>query len=157
MKSLSNFTAAFHGFVQDEAHREAEGILSEKDPARKDFDLDSLRKFSYKEQLTKLQRTSPLLVACVMGTISKSNVKSFEDLTRKGFGGPNRDQNIDLIPAVVQSVSRIVKNRHPYSLSLMSSLNSLFLWTCRVSGHVFHLFNSLGDCYRYIASWPKLK
>ena len=148
MKSLPNFTAAFHNFVQDEAHKEAEGILTEKDPSRKNFTLDSLRKFTYKEQLTKLQRTSPLLVACVTGSISKSKVTSSGDMTRKGFGGSNRDQNIDLTPAVVQSVARIVKNCHPYSLSLMACLNSLFLWTNRVSGHVFHLLNSLGDCYR---------
>ena len=134
--------------MQEEAHKESEGILSDKDPARKDFTLNSLRKFSYKEQLAKLQKSSPLLVACITGSISKTKVKTSEDLTRKGFGGQNRDKNIDLTPAVVQTVSRILKNKHPYSLTLMASLNSLFLWTCRVSGNVFQLLNSLGDCYR---------
>ena len=43
----------------------------------------------------------------------------------------------------------MLKNRHPRSVSVVPSLNSLFLWTSRVSGHVFHLFNSLGDCFRY--------
>ena len=134
--------------MQEEAHKESEGILSDKDPARKDFTLNSLRKFSYKEQLAKLQKSSPLLVACITGSISKTKVKTSEDLTRKGFRGQNRDKNIDLTPAVVQTVSRILKNKHPYSLTFMASLNSLFLWTCRVSGHVFQLLNSLGDCYR---------
>ena len=148
LKALPSFDKAFHNFVQEEAHKESEGILSDKDPARKDFTLNSLRKFSYKEQLAKLQKSSPLLVACITGSISKTKVKTSEDLTRKGFGGQNRDKNIDLTPAVVQTVSRILKNKHPYSLTLMASLNSLFLWTCRVSGHVFQLLNSLGDCYR---------
>ena len=148
LKALPNFNSAFYRFVQEEAHRESEGILLDKDPARKDFTLDSLRKFTYREQLNKLQTASPLLVACVTGAIAKTKVKTSEDLTRKGFGGPNRDQKIDLTPAIVQTVSRIMKNKHPYSLTLMASLNSLFLWTCRVSGHVFQLFNSLGDCYR---------
>lgn len=148
MKSFPNFASAFHGFVQDEARKEAEGILSEKDPPCSAFTLDTVRKFSYKEQLAKLQRTTPLLVACITGSISKSKVSNSEQISRKGFGGSCRDQNIDLIPAIVQSVCRIMKNRHPYSLTTMASLNSLFLWTSRVSGHVFQLFNSLGDCYR---------
>ena len=152
---MPGFTPAFHGFVQEEAHKESEAILTDKDPARKDFTLASLRKFTYKEQLSKLQRTSPLLVACVTGSISKTRVKSSGDLTRKGFGGQNREQKIDLTPAVVQTVSRIMKNKHPNSLTLMASLNSLFLWTCRVSGHVFQLLNSLGDCYRYTGALDK--
>ena len=148
MKSLPNFASAFHRFVQDEAHKEAEGILTEKDPPRSAFTLDTLRKFSYKEQLAKLQRTSPLLVACVTGSISRTKVSNLEQISRKGFGGSNQDQNVDLVPAIVQSVGRIIKNRHPYSLTTLASLNSMFLWTSRVSSHVFQLLNSLGDCYR---------
>ena len=122
--------------------------MSEKDPAKSCFSLDSLRKFSYKDQLAKLQRTSPLLVACVTGTISKEKIYETETITRKGFGGSKSDKRIDLVPTIVQSVSRIVKNRHPRSISLVPSVNSLFLWTHRVSSHVFQLLNSLGDCFR---------
>ena len=96
----------------------------------------------------KLQRTNPVLVASVIGSIRKLKVRSEEDLKRKGFGGPNRAEDIDLTPAVVQSVSRILKNCHPYSLTLLSSMNSIFLWSCKVSGKVFEFFNLLGDCYR---------
>ena len=149
MKSFPKFAPAFHDFVHEEARKESECIKSDRDPPRTSFTLDTLRKFSYKEQLTKLQRSSPLLVACVAGSISKEKTSTLEDISRKGFGGKNRDQNIDLVPALVQSVVRILKNRHPFSLSTMACLNSLFLWTNRVSGHVFQLFNSLGDCYRY--------
>ena len=91
---------------------------------------------------------NPLLVASVIGSIRKMKIRSEEDLTRKGFGGANRSQDIDLSPAVVQSVSRIVKNCHPSSLSILPCMNSIFLWTCRASGHIFQLLNALGDCYR---------
>ena len=33
------------------------------------------RKFSYKEELQRFQRTNPLLLACVAGTISKCKVR----------------------------------------------------------------------------------
>ena len=148
MKSFPNFTSAFHNFVLDEARREAQTI-SEKDPPRSAFTLETLRQFTYKDQLIKLQESSPLLVACVTGSISKDKVDTAEEVYRKGLGGRNADQSIDLVPAVVQSVTRILKNRHPRSLSTVSCLNSLFLWTSRVSGHVFQFLNSLGDCYKY--------
>ena len=75
---------------------------------------------------------------------------TYEDLTRKGFGGACRDEDIDLTPTIVQTISRILKNRHPNSVNVMACLNSLFLWTNHVAGNVFHFFNLLGDCYRYL-------
>ena len=153
MRTLPGFNSALVHFVQDEAYREADGILAEKDAPRKEFNIENLQNFTYKEQLGKLQRTNPLLVACVMGSIRKIKIKTVDDLRRKGFGGADTAQDIDLIPAVVQSVSRIVKNCHPRSISTIPAINSLFLWTSRVSGHVFELFNYLGDCYRYSISY----
>ena len=96
----------------------------------------------------KLQQTNPLLVASVTGSIRKVKIRNDEDATRKGFGGANRSLSIDLTAAIVQTVSRIVKNCHPASLTIMACMNSIFLWTCCVSGHVFHLSNALGDSYR---------
>jgi hypothetical protein len=106
LKSFPSFQTAFHSFVQEEARSEAENVLKDKDDARSEFNLDNLRKFSYKEQLVKFQRTNPLLMASIIGTISKSKVTKYEDISRKGFGGRHRTQDIDLIPSVVQSVSR---------------------------------------------------
>lgn len=96
LKSFQGFQAAFKDFVQDEARRESEGILSDKDPARTSFSLDSLKQFSYKDQLARLQQSSPLLVAAVVGTISSKKVTDFDQITRKGFGGPKSDKEIDL-------------------------------------------------------------
>ena len=149
LKSYPNFEAAFHGFVQDEARREADNIVGEKDSARQEFNLETLRKFSYKAQLQKFQQTSPLLVACMVGTISKTKVTNIEEISRKGFGGRNRAEDIDLVPSIVQSVSRILKNRHPMSVSNVPCINSLYLWANRSPGHIFHFYNSLGDSYRY--------
>ena len=86
-----------------------------------------------------------------MGSIWKLKVRTAEDLKRKGFGGSNRAEEIDLVPVVVQSISRIIKNCHPFSLTVLPSMNSLFLWSCRATGKVFDHFNLMGDCYRYFA------
>ena len=90
MRPLPGFDSALVTFVQDQAFQEADGILAEKDIPVKEINLNTLRKFSYKEQLLKLQRTNPLLVACIMGSIRKLKIRSDEDLTRKGFGGSSR-------------------------------------------------------------------
>ena len=149
MKLLSNFEPAFQSFVQEESRLEAQQILEGKDSPRSSFKLEDLRNFSYSDQLIKFQRTNPILVASISGTLSKTKRAQCEDLSRKGFGGPNRSENIDLVPSVVQTISRVLKNRHPHSISLLPCLNSLHLWTNRVPGHLFHFFNSLGDSYRY--------
>ena len=91
MRPLPGFSAALVDFVQEEAFHEADGILKNKDPPVKEFSLDSLENFSYTEQLAKLQRTNPILVACIKGSIRKLKIKSDVDLTRKGFGGNARE------------------------------------------------------------------
>ena len=53
MRNLPNFHGAFIKLVQDEAYKEGSNILLEKDDPRKDFDMNCLRNFSYKEQLGK--------------------------------------------------------------------------------------------------------
>ena len=148
MKTLSNFDSAFQSFVQEETKKEADAVLDEKDDPRSEFKLKNIRKFSYKNELDKFQKTNPLLLAAIIGTISKQKVTKYCDISRKGFGGPNSGTDIDLVPSVVQTVSRILKNRHPRSLSTIPCINSLYLWANRVSGHVFHFYNSLGDSYR---------
>ena len=148
MASLTSFQPALNSFVQEESRKQAENILLEKDLPRATFSMQALESFSYKDQLQKFERTNPLLMASIVGTLSKARNMSGEDLSRKGFGGPNRSENVDLTPAICQSVSRILKNRHPYSISTLPSLNSLYLWANRVPGQLYHLYNSLGDCFR---------
>ena len=148
MKELPNFDLDLVKFIQEESRTQAEAIVLQKDPNRNTFTLENLRKFSNKEQLDKLQKTNPLLTATIVGTLSKTRGVKAEELSRKGFGGANREEDIDLTPCVVQSISRILRNRHPSSISLIPCLNSLFMWTSRVPGQVFHWFNSLGDCFR---------
>ena len=149
MKDLAEFPTEFLAFVHEEARKEAQGIVKEKDLPRSSFSLNDLRDFSYKDQLLKFQRTNPILMASILGTMSKNKREHPENISRKGFGGANRGEEIDLIPSVVQTVARVLKNRHSGSVSLLPSLNSLHLWGHRVPGHLFHFFNSLGDCYRY--------
>ena len=90
MRPLPGFYSALAIFVQDQAFQEADGILTEKDIPVKEINIDTLRKFSYKEQLLKLERTNPILVSCIKGSIRKLKIRSDEDLTRKGFGGSAR-------------------------------------------------------------------
>ena len=161
MKKLKGFDTALQAFVQEETKKESDNILSDKDLPKSEFNLDNIRKFSYKSELNKFQQTNPILLAAIIGSISKEKVTKYSDISRKGFGGSNPSTNIDLVPTVVQTVTRILKNRHPRSLSTIPCINSLYLWSNRVPGHIFHLYNSLGDSYRlankYCSAWPRLK
>ena len=149
MKQISSFDSALHSFVQEETKREADAVISDKDIPRSEFNLENIRKFSHKAELDKFQKTNPLLLAAIIGTISKQKVTKYSDISRKGFGGPNSGSDIDLVPSVVQTVARILKNRHPRSHSTVPCMNSLYLWANRVPGHIVHFYNSLGDCYRF--------
>ena len=62
MKDIPSFDKHHHSFVQEEARKEADAVLSEKDPPRAEFTLANIRKFSYKNELDKLQRNNPLLL-----------------------------------------------------------------------------------------------
>ena len=150
MKPLPNFPSEFVAFVQEESRQEAQGILKNKDIPRASFTLQDMMDFDYNDQLEKFKKTNPILVACILGTMSRKKGETSENISRKGFGGARRGEDVDLIPSVVQTVSRILKNRHPRSVSLLPSLNSLHLWGNRVPGHLFHFFNSMGDCYRCV-------
>ena len=88
-------------------------------------------------------------LATIIGSISKQKVINFSDISRKGFGGANSGLDIDLVPSVVQTVSRILKNRHPRTHTTMPCMNSLYLWANRVPGHIVHFYNMLGDSYRF--------
>ena len=161
MENMTGFDTALQNFVKEKTKKEADTILSDKDLPRSQFNLENLRKFSYKTELDKFQKNTPLLLAAIIGSITKDKVNKYSDISRKGFGGPNSSNDIDLVPSVVQTVSRILKNRHPRSLSTIPCINSLYLWSNRVPGHIFHLYNSLGDSYRlankYCSAWPRLK
>ena len=148
LKNLPEFQEVFKSFLFEEARKEAENILGDKDPPRSSFTLETLREFSYKDQLAKLQQYSPLLITCISGSLAKAKDTAVTDLSRKGFGGRNMEEEIDLTPMIVQTAARTIRNRHPRSLTTVTAMNSIFFWTSRVSCHVFHLFNSLGDCYR---------
>ena len=62
MRTLSDFDTEFQQFVQEESRLEASRILEVKDPSKTSFTLENLRKFSYKEQLHKFQKTTPILL-----------------------------------------------------------------------------------------------
>ena len=150
MKSLPNFPSTLVAFVHEESRLEAQGILQDKDAARTSLTLQDVMDFDYNTQFNKFQKTNPILVASILGTLSRVKGERPENVSRKGFGGARLGEDIDLIPAVVQTVSRVLKNRHSRSVSLLPSLNSLHLWGNRVPGHLFHFFNSMGDSYRCV-------
>ena len=148
MKTLPHFHSDFCSFILEESRREASKTTVEKDEQSTEFNMESIKKFSYESELEKFQKTNPILLAALVGTISKQKVEDYSDISRKGFGGPFSSSDIDLVPCVVQTASRILKNRHPRSISNIPCMNSVYLWGNRVPGKVLHFFNTLGDSYR---------
>ena len=148
MKGLPNFNHALCCFILEETRREA-AKNDGKDPPLASFNMDSLKNYSYQNELDKYEKNNPLLLAAIVGSISKEKVTDYSEVSRKGFGGPNSSSDVDLVPCVVQTISRILKNRHPRSVITTPCMNSLFLWANRVPGHV-HFYNSLGDAYRSV-------
>lgn len=149
MQELPKFDEEFLEFVVEKARKQANDGISHLDISRSEFSMKHLQDFSYNSELEKFQKSNPLLLAALIGTLSKEKVNSYDDICRKGFGGPNKGQDVDLLPCVVQTMSRIVKNRHPRSVNTIPCLNSLVLWANRANGHIYHFFNSLGDSLRY--------
>ena len=155
MSGLPNFNHALCCLVQEETRKES-SRNDGKDPPLNSFNMESLEKFSYNEELAKYQKSNPLLLAAIVGSISKEKASDYSDISRKGFGGSNSSADIDLIPCVVQTISRILKNRHPRSVFTVPCMNSLYLWANRVPGHVIHFYNSMGDAFRYLNHIPVL-
>ena len=122
MKSLPNFASALVDFVHEETRQEAQGILQDKDAARTSLTIQDVKDFDYNDQFRKFQKTNPILVASILGTLSRVKGEKPENISRKGFGGARSGEGIDLIPAVVQTVSRVLK---ALEISFLTSLVEL--------------------------------
>ena len=149
MKLLPNFDKHFQNFVREECRLEADNILKNKDPPIKEFNLQSLRNFQYSSELSKLELSAPTLMASIAGSISASQ-DSIANLTRKGFGGARRSEDISLVPSMVQTASCILRNRHPNSISTVQCVNSLNNWVLHIPHQYFFLNNSLGQSFRFV-------
>ena len=149
MKELPNFDKDFLQFVREECRLEADQILKNKDPPPSSFNLESLKSFDYFKELSKMEAVSPILVASISGAISASKDKPTASLTRKGFGGSRKDDDISLVPSIVQAASLIMRNRHPNSISTVPCINSINNWLQHVPHKYFFLQNALGFSFRY--------
>ena len=152
MKELPGFSKDFSQFVREECRREADLVLSEKDPPLKNFNMDSIKDFSFESSLSKLERVAPTLLASIAGSISESKCDDLSSLSRKGFGGRRRDESVSLVPAIVQTASAILRNRHPNSISTVPAVNSLNNWTSHITSRYFYLANALGTSFRFLSS-----
>ena len=102
-----------------------------------------------REELSKLELSAPTLMASIAGSISASQ-DSIANLTRKGFGGARRSEDISLVPSMVQTASCILRNRHPNSISTVQCVNSLNNWVLHIPHQYFFLNNSLGQSFRFV-------
>ena len=152
MKELPGFAKDFSHFVRDECRHEADLVLSYKDPPLRDFDMDSLKNFSYATSLSKLEKVAPTLLASIAGSISESKCEELSSLSRKGFGGRRQSESVSLVPAIVQTASAILRNRHPNSISTVPAVNSLNNLTNHITSRYFYLSNALGNSYRFLSS-----
>ena len=151
MKNLPNFSKDFRDFIREECRLEGDLILKDKDPPISSFNLESLRSFDYNHELEKMESICPLLVASISGSISAASKEiPAASLTRKGFGGSRRGEDISLVPAIVQCASLIMRNRHPNSISTVPCVNSINNWLAHVPFKYFFLQNSLGASFRLV-------
>ena len=147
MKNLPNFERDFNQFVREESCRQADNVLRSKDPAVSDFDMNALDKFNYEDEFHKLENRVPTLMASIAGTISSSKAEPIS-LTRKGFGGSRRSEDISLVPAMVQTASCILRNRHPNSISTVQCVNSINNYLNHLTKQYFYMANTLGQSFR---------
>ena len=148
MKSLPNFGADFREFVREECRLEGDLILECKDPPVNSFNLKSLANFDYECELEKLEQVAPTLMASLAGAISSSKEEPVVNLTRKGFGGSRKSEDISLVPAMVQTDSCILRNRHPNCISTVPCVNSINSWLLHIPHQCFFLNNTLGISFR---------
>ena len=145
MKNLPNFDQDFNLFVREQCRLQSDNILKDKDPPLNDFSLESLKAFNYTDELEKLEAVAPTLMAGIAGSISgASKDKPLSTLSRKGFGGSRRAEDISLVPAMVQVATMIMKNRHPNCISTVPCVNSINNWKHHIPHKYFYLTNSLG-------------
>ena len=156
MKGLPGFAKDFSQFVREECRRESDLILGDKDPPLKDFDMTSLQDFSYSNSLSKLEQVAPTLMASIAGSISGSKCDDFASLSRKGFGGSRRAEDMSLVPAIVQTATAILRNRHPNSISTVPAVNSLHNLTNHITSQYFYFTNALGTSFRFITTFDQL-
>ena len=147
MKGLPGFAKDFCQFVRDECRAEGDLILADKDPPLKDFNMDTLKNFSYEASLAKLENICPILMSSIAGSISDSKA-DMQSLSRFGFGGRRRGESVSLKPALVQTASAILHNRHPNSISTVPAINSLNNFTSQITSRYFYLSNALGTSFR---------
>ena len=147
MKTLRNFERDFYQFVRDESRRQADNILKQKDPPLSEFDTSSIDDFDDNKELFKLEGMVPILMASIAGTISASKAET-SMLLRKGFGSSNQSEDISLVPAMVQTASCIIRNRHPNSISTVPCVNSVNNYLNHITKQYFFMQNSLGFSYR---------
>ena len=149
MKSLPNFEKDFHKFVREECRLEGDRILGDKDPPLSEFSLKTLRDFDYNCELEKFEKVAPTLMASIAGSITSSKEESLANLKRRGFGGSRKGEDISLVPAIVQTASCILRNRHPNSISTVPCVNSLNSLLMHIPHQYFFLNNSLGQSFRF--------
>ena len=149
MKMLPNFDRDFNQFVRDESCRQADNVLSSKDPPVSEFDMTALNSFNYEDELHKLETRVPVLMSSIAGTISASKADPVS-LSRKGFGGRRRSEDVSLVPAMVQTASCILKNRHPNSISTIPCVNSVNNYLNHLTQQYFFMTNSLGLSFRSV-------
>ena len=85
-RSLKEYTThqhAFLAFLMEDARKESQFI--EKEVSRNEFTFEDLKKFSYKEELARYQKNCPILVACIVGSISRSKVNPLTAFDRNAF------------------------------------------------------------------------
>ena len=150
MQQLPNFDRDFNDMVREKSRKQADNVLKMKDPPISEFNRMSIQNFDYEDELHKYEQLVPTLISSIAGTISSSKDENIENLSRKGFGGSRQSEDVSLVPAIVQTSSCLLRNRHPNSVTKVACMNSINNYLNHVTKQNFHLANSLGLSFRYV-------
>ena len=74
MSELPNFHQEFIEFIQEEARKEVNS-MRKNDISRADLTQQNIRNFSYNTELEKFEKSNPLLLAAIIGSISKGRIQ----------------------------------------------------------------------------------
>ena len=148
MESLQNFSKELQKYIFKRSQSEANSVKLYKDVSVTNFSSHDVNEFSYDAYHSSAMDRYPILMASVTGAVCNQSYDEIHNPTRKGFGGSRSSEDISLKPVICQTVSRMLHNKHPRSVTSLQCMNSALNMVHHVPGRALVSSNALGDSFR---------